>query len=88
MGAAGVALAAASTHGGGGENGQTAAHFLVLHATALIAVAACARAYADRAAIARALVVAVRSSSPPISPGAPSPATACFRSPRRSAARS
>ena len=58
MGAAGVALAAASTHTGGGENGQTAATFLVLHAAALLGVTACARAYADRAALAQALVLA------------------------------
>jgi len=40
MGASGVALAAASTHLQGGELGRTAALFLILHAAALIAVAA------------------------------------------------
>jgi uncharacterized membrane protein YgdD (TMEM256/DUF423 family) len=58
MGACGVALAAASTHGGGGENGQTAAYFLILHGGALIGVTACARAYADIVALSRALVIA------------------------------
>lgn len=40
MGAAGVALAAASTHLAGGDLGRTAALFLILHAAALIAVCA------------------------------------------------
>lgn len=40
MGAAGVALAAAATHVGGGELGRTAALFLILHAAALIGVCA------------------------------------------------
>lgn len=48
MGAAGVALAAASTHAGGGEFGRTASQFLVLHGAALIGVSACARARAPR----------------------------------------
>jgi uncharacterized membrane protein YgdD (TMEM256/DUF423 family) len=44
MGAGGVALAAASTHAGGGDLGRTAAEFLVLHAAALLGVSASARA--------------------------------------------
>ncbi len=44
MGAGGVALAAATAHAGGGEMGQTAAYFLILHAAALLGVTACARA--------------------------------------------
>jgi uncharacterized membrane protein YgdD (TMEM256/DUF423 family) len=47
MGAGGVALAAASTHAGGGDLGRTAAEFLVLHAAALLGVAANARAAAS-----------------------------------------
>jgi uncharacterized membrane protein YgdD (TMEM256/DUF423 family) len=43
MGAAGVALAAASEHAGGGDVGRTAALFLVLHAAAALAIAAHAR---------------------------------------------
>jgi uncharacterized membrane protein YgdD (TMEM256/DUF423 family) len=43
MGAGGVALAAASTHAGGGDLGRTASEFLILHAAALIGVAANAR---------------------------------------------
>jgi uncharacterized membrane protein YgdD (TMEM256/DUF423 family) len=43
MGAGGVALAAASTHSGGGDLGRTASEFLVLHAAALLGVAAYAR---------------------------------------------
>jgi uncharacterized membrane protein YgdD (TMEM256/DUF423 family) len=43
MGAGGVALAAASTHAGGGDFGRTASEFLILHAAALIGVAAYAR---------------------------------------------
>jgi uncharacterized membrane protein YgdD (TMEM256/DUF423 family) len=58
MGAAGVMLAAAATHSGGGEIGQTAAYFLILHAAALLGLTACARAYATDAAFARALLVA------------------------------
>ena len=43
MGAGGVALAAASTHAGGGDLGRTASEFLILHAAALVGVAANAR---------------------------------------------
>jgi uncharacterized membrane protein YgdD (TMEM256/DUF423 family) len=56
MGASGVALAAVSTHAGGGELGRTAAQFLVLHAAALIGVTAAARAGSARRA--RRLLVA------------------------------
>ncbi len=56
MGAAGVALAAAATHAGGGEMGQTAAYFLILHAAALLGLTACARAFGADAAFARALL--------------------------------
>jgi uncharacterized membrane protein YgdD (TMEM256/DUF423 family) len=48
MGASGVALAAVSTHAGGGEFGRTAALFLSLHAAALIGVTAAARAGSPR----------------------------------------
>src|ERR1700761_5014697 len=48
MGAGGVALAAASTHAGGGDFGRTAAEYLTLHAAALLGVAASARASAPR----------------------------------------
>ena len=58
MGAAGVALAAATTHSGGGEIGQTAAYFLILHAGALLGLTACARVYAADAVLARALLLA------------------------------
>ena len=44
MGAAGVALAAASAHNGGSEYGRTASQFLILHAAALLGVAALATA--------------------------------------------
>jgi uncharacterized membrane protein YgdD (TMEM256/DUF423 family) len=40
MGAAGVVLAALSTHADGGEFGRTGAMFLILHAAALVGVAA------------------------------------------------
>jgi len=50
MGASGVALAAASTHAGGGELGRTAAEFLVLHAAALMGVTAAARKASPRRA--------------------------------------
>jgi uncharacterized membrane protein YgdD (TMEM256/DUF423 family) len=50
MGASGVALAAASTHAGGGEFGRTAAEFLILHAAALMGVTASARAGSARRA--------------------------------------
>ena len=43
LGAAGVALAAAAAHEAGGELGRTAALFLILHAAALLGVAAHAR---------------------------------------------
>jgi len=58
MGAVGVALAAAAAHKGGGEFAQTAAYFLILHAAALLGVAAAARGFSDRPAFARALVAA------------------------------
>ena len=50
MGAGGVALAAASTHAGGGDLGHTASEFLILHAAALLGVAASVRASAPRRA--------------------------------------
>ena len=56
MGASGVALAAASTHAGGGDLGRTAAEFLVLHAAALMGVTAAARAGSARRA--RRLLIA------------------------------
>jgi uncharacterized membrane protein YgdD (TMEM256/DUF423 family) len=56
MGASGVALAAASTHAGGGDLGRTAAEFLVLHAASLMGVAAAARAGSARRA--RRLLIA------------------------------
>jgi uncharacterized membrane protein YgdD (TMEM256/DUF423 family) len=40
MGAAGVALAALSTHADGGDLGRTASEFLILNAAALVGVAA------------------------------------------------
>ena len=40
MGAAGVVLAALSTHADGGELGRTGAMFLILHAATLVGVAA------------------------------------------------
>ncbi len=43
LGAAGVALAAAAVHTGGGDLARTAALFLILHATAGLGVAAHAR---------------------------------------------
>jgi uncharacterized membrane protein YgdD (TMEM256/DUF423 family) len=55
MGAGGVMLAAAAAHTGGGEMGQTAAYFLLLHAAALLGVAACSGASVENAALARAL---------------------------------
>ena len=48
MGAGGVALAAASTHAGGGDLGRTAAEFLILHAAALMGVTAAARTHRPR----------------------------------------
>jgi len=50
MGAAGVALAALSTHAEGGDLGRTAAEFLILHAAALLGVSAQARSADARAA--------------------------------------
>jgi uncharacterized membrane protein YgdD (TMEM256/DUF423 family) len=50
MGAGGVALAAVATHAGGGDLGRTASQFLILHAAALIGVAAYARAVTPRRA--------------------------------------
>ena len=44
MGAAGVALAAASAHNGGSDYGRTASEFLILHAAAGLGVAALAGA--------------------------------------------
>jgi uncharacterized membrane protein YgdD (TMEM256/DUF423 family) len=43
LGAAGVVLAAAAEHAGGGDLGRTAALFLILHAAAGLGVAAHAR---------------------------------------------
>lgn len=40
MGAAGVACAAAAAHVGGGANLETAAHFLLFHAAALVGLCA------------------------------------------------
>ena len=53
MGAAGVALAAAGVHEGGGELALRGAQFLILHASAALAIAAHARV---STASARALV--------------------------------
>jgi uncharacterized membrane protein YgdD (TMEM256/DUF423 family) len=50
MGAAGVALAALSTHAAGGELGRTASEFLILHAAALLGVSAHARTAERRTA--------------------------------------
>jgi uncharacterized membrane protein YgdD (TMEM256/DUF423 family) len=58
MGAGGVALAAAATHANGGEMGQTAAYFLILHAAALLGLIACASACATDAPFTRALLLA------------------------------
>jgi uncharacterized membrane protein YgdD (TMEM256/DUF423 family) len=58
MGAAGVAIAAAATHAGGGEMGRTAAYFLILHAAALLGVTACARSFVERPSAAFALLIA------------------------------
>ena len=51
MGGAGVALAAAAEHVGGGELGRTAALFLILHAAAALGIAAHARVAPSRALI-------------------------------------
>jgi hypothetical protein len=91
MGASGVALAAYSTHAGGGDLGRTAAYFLILHAAALIGVTAAARA--GSAARARRLLVAgagwrrARCCSRATSPSSPSPLHVCSPSPPRPAAR-
>jgi uncharacterized membrane protein YgdD (TMEM256/DUF423 family) len=58
MGAAGVMIAAAATHAGGGELGRTAAYFLILHAAALLGVIACARSFVERPSAAAALLIA------------------------------
>jgi uncharacterized membrane protein YgdD (TMEM256/DUF423 family) len=58
MGGAGVALAAAAAHRGGGDFGETAAYFLILHAAALLGIAALARGFAESVVLARALLVA------------------------------
>ena len=56
MGAAGVVLAALSTHADGGELGRTGAEFLILHAAAIVGIAAHIRVADWRTA--RALLVA------------------------------
>ena len=43
MGAAGVMIAAAGAHGGGGDLSRTAAEFLLIHAGVVVAVTAAAR---------------------------------------------
>jgi uncharacterized membrane protein YgdD (TMEM256/DUF423 family) len=58
MGAGGVMLAAAAAHTGGGEMGQTAAYFLLVHAAALLGIAGCGGAAIGDAALARALLLA------------------------------
>ena len=50
LGAAGVVLAALSTHAEGGELGRTAAQFLILHAGVLVGVTAHARVTDPRTA--------------------------------------
>ena len=55
LGAAGVALAALSTHAEGGELGRTASLFLILHAAVLVGLTAHAR-IADHRLSARALL--------------------------------
>ena len=58
MGASGVALAAASAHGGGNELGRTASEFLLIHAAALLGVSAHARvALSARAPLAVGLLL-------------------------------
>jgi uncharacterized membrane protein YgdD (TMEM256/DUF423 family) len=56
IGAGGVALAAAAAHREGGDLARTAAYFLILHAAALLALAACAAAFATRRALAGAFL--------------------------------
>lgn len=46
LGAAGVAVSAAASHAGGGSLGQTAGDFLLLHAAAVLALAALVRSLA------------------------------------------
>jgi uncharacterized membrane protein YgdD (TMEM256/DUF423 family) len=58
MGAGGVLLAAAATHTGGGEMGQTAAYFLILHAAALLGVTAGIGVCVADVAVARGLLLA------------------------------
>jgi uncharacterized membrane protein YgdD (TMEM256/DUF423 family) len=57
MGAAGVALAAASEHAGGGDLGRTAALFLILHAAAALAIAAHVRLAPSRVLLAIGFVM-------------------------------
>ena len=57
MGAGGVLLAAAATHAGGGEMGQTAAYFLILHAAALLGLTACIGTFIADVAGARGLLL-------------------------------
>jgi uncharacterized membrane protein YgdD (TMEM256/DUF423 family) len=57
MGGAGVALAAAAAHVGGGELGRTAALFLILHAAATLGIAAHARVAPSRALVAVGFVM-------------------------------
>ena len=57
MGASGVALAAAAAHSGGGGFAETAALFLILHAAALLGLAACIGQTAGEG-LARALLAA------------------------------
>jgi uncharacterized membrane protein YgdD (TMEM256/DUF423 family) len=54
LGAAGVVLAALSTHADGGELGRTAAEFLILHAATLLGV--CAQARTSDSRTSRALI--------------------------------
>ena len=62
MGAAGVALAALAAHRSGGELARTAALFLILHAGALVGVAAHARAAPSRALLAAGFALAAGAS--------------------------
>jgi uncharacterized membrane protein YgdD (TMEM256/DUF423 family) len=62
MGAAGVGLAALAAHQNGGELGRTAALFLLMHAAALIGVAAHARISPSRALVAVGFVMAAGAS--------------------------
>ena len=58
MGAAGVGLAAAAAHQGGGDLGRTAALFLLLHAAACLGIAAHARVAPSRALLIVGFVLA------------------------------